>query len=120
MDEDRLKIIESEAVMLWRGGADVEELLGFLRERGLNQPDSVFALMAATGLNLGEAQAAVLGSRTWQDQYERNLEIQAELAQAFFELNRLRDPDLKVTIGDDPQTPPDAQAILRLRIGDSR
>jgi ribosomal protein L7/L12 len=72
----------SDAERLINSGVDHVIVLGFLRERGLNKPDSIKALISATGMSLGDAKNIVHHSRAWQDSFARDEEFHASLLKA--------------------------------------
>jgi hypothetical protein len=114
MNEDETKKVEADAATLWMGGADIESLIKLMRERGFNQRRSSDALTTVTGMSSDEARVAVLESETWRDQYERNLLIEDELAQALLELSRDESSGIKVVLEEEVAST-DPKTILRRR-----
>src|SRR6266852_2408830 len=104
MNDSEKKQIEADAFRLKKARADVETILRFMRDRGFNQPDSISTLMKITDMDLGEAQDHVVESETWADQYERNLKLQEQLAQALFELSE-EDPNFWIISDSEPEEP---------------
>jgi len=105
MGKSKREEIQPEVVRLLGGGADMETLLGFMRERGLDQMDSLLTLVDVVGLDTGEAYDLILDSRTWSDQRENNLRLHQTLIQALQELSQEQDPNFKIEIEPDPDSP---------------
>jgi hypothetical protein len=93
--------VEAGAVGLWNGGADFEALLGYMRERGVDQTDSYLILARVTGVDVGKAQKIVFQSKTWADRLESNIQLQNNLIQAIKELNE-EDPNFKISFEFQP------------------
>src|SRR2546427_12116430 len=104
MNDSEKKQIEADVFRLKKAGADLETLLRFMRDRGLNQPDSRRVLMRTTGMDLGETTLFMLDSKTWADQRDRNLELQEQLAQALLEKSE-ENPDFWVISDSEPEEP---------------
>jgi len=88
--------VEAGAAGLWSGGADFEALLGYMRERGVNQADSYLMFARVTGMDVGKAQKIVFQSKTWADRLESNVQLQNNFIQAIKELND-EDPNFKIS-----------------------
>jgi len=86
---------------LWNGGTDFEALLGYMRERGVDQTDSYFMLARVTGMDVAKAQKLVFQSKTWADRLEANIGLQNNLIQAIKELNE-EDPNFKISFEFEP------------------
>ena len=97
--------IEADVTRLLKAGADIETLLGLMRERGLGQTDSFLMLARAAGLKFGEAQRLVFESKTWADRLETNIELQKLAMQAWRELAEENDPDFKIEVEEEPDSP---------------
>jgi hypothetical protein len=87
MEEREREDLERDALGEWKRTANTESVLRLLRERGLNQPESLSILMNLSGMDLRGARDAIVRSQTWADQCERNVRIQGELEQALLELS---------------------------------
>jgi hypothetical protein len=87
-----------------QNGADIETVIRLMRNSGLNQPDSITLLTECTGVDLGDAQSAVLESTAWADQRERNIQIQDELAQALSELSQESRGGFRIILDEDDST----------------
>ena len=93
--------VEAGVVGLWNGDADFEALLGYMRERGVDQTDSYLMLARVTGMDVGKAQKIVFQSKTWADRLESNIQLQNNLIQAIKELNE-EDPNFKISFEFQP------------------
>lgn len=62
-----------DAEKLVRGGADTELVLSFLRERGVGIVDSTYVIASVMEKPVPEAKTLVDRSRTWSDEYERDM-----------------------------------------------
>ncbi len=94
----RAKIRNPEAVedarRLSQAGADVELVLLFLRDRGLDQPDCIYALEALLGLQFSEAKNTVVHSKAWSDQYKSDTQIRDATREALRQLAESKSRDL--------------------------
>jgi hypothetical protein len=108
MEHSKKTEFEADLIRLHRVGADVDTLLGFMREKGLDQPDSLVTLMKITGLSLSDARDCIVGSQTWADHRESNLNLQADLVQALLDLSQERDPNFEIVIEPDDSDEPDS------------
>ena len=93
--------VEAGVIGLWNGGADFEALLGYMRERGVDQTDSYLILARVTGMDVAKAQKLVFQSKTWADRLEANIQLQNNLIKAIKELNE-EDPDFKISFEFEP------------------
>jgi len=107
--------IEEDIVTLRMGGADIEALLALMRERGLSQIDSLLMLSRLTGIGFSEAQKLVFESETWADRREVNAKLQEDLAQALLELSQENDPNFKIEVEWEPESPEDDGASGKKR-----
>jgi hypothetical protein len=79
-----------------------------MREKGLNQTDSLMLLMRVTGMDKSEASNVILESRTWADHKENNLRLQETLAQALLEFSvENEDPNFKIIVESDDSGEPE-------------
>ena len=82
----RKKIRNAEALQdakrLVQAGADTEIVVAFLRERGCDQADCIYALEALYGTQFSEAKNLVIHSRAWSDQYEADERLRAAAREA--------------------------------------
>jgi hypothetical protein len=93
--------VEAEVRMLWDGGAEFEDLLRFMRERGVSQIGSYLMLVRVTGMDWSRAQKLTFQSKTWADRLEGNIQLQKDLIQAIKELNE-EDPNFKISFQFEP------------------
>jgi hypothetical protein len=105
MNEVERKQIADDVLSLLKGDADLESVLGYMREKGLSQTDSFLTLMKTTGIDMEEAQKRVFNSRTWADRLEANIKLQQDAMQAWRELAEESDPSFKIDVEllDDPE-----------------
>ena len=68
-------------------------------------PEDRRAEVDVVGLDTGEAYDLILDSRTWSDQRENNLRHHQTLIQALQELSQEQDPNFKIEIEPDPDSP---------------
>lgn len=79
---------------LYQAGADIEMLVFFMRERGLNQFDSLKALLKITPLSMKEAKSAIDESKTWSEYYSSNVDLRDSAWQALLKLSEEKSIDL--------------------------
>ena len=102
-DAEKTQVVDDVA-KLHRYGADLELLLGFMREKGFYQIDSIIALRRVTGISLNDAKDLLDGSRTWSDQYQKVQTLHQSALEALQQLIRENDPSLpSITIKIDTQ-----------------
>jgi hypothetical protein len=107
MNRPKQREIEEDIIRLSKGGADIDTLLRLMRERGLSQIDSHLMLVKATGIGFAEAQKLVFESEVWADRREVNAKLQEDLAQALLELSQENDPNFKIEVEWEPESPED-------------
>ena len=99
MDKVQKELLENNIRHLYESGADLETLLGYMRQNGFNQSDSLLTLMRVTQRDKGELSDFMLDSKTWADYREHNLALRDALGQALLELAaENNDPDFKIII----------------------
>lgn len=89
--------VEADIARLRRGGADVEALLRFLRDRGFNESQSIGVLLRV-GLDLGEIHDAIFTGETWADCRERNVRLHEQLYEALHQLSQEDDGNCKIIV----------------------
>lgn len=107
MNRPKESEIKEDIVRLRKGGADIDTLLRLMRERGLSQIDSHLMLVRATGMEFAKAQKLVFESEVWADRREVNTKLQEDLAQALLELSQEEDPNFKIEVEWEPESPED-------------
>ncbi|GIG60128.1 hypothetical protein Lfu02_45000 [Longispora fulva] len=65
---ERLEQVVAAARDQLAAGADLDEVISYLRRAGLGEPDSVTAVRVLTGSDLGTARLVVHHSPVWADQ----------------------------------------------------
>ncbi len=110
MSHSKRSEIEEDLIGLKKGGADIEALLGFMRERGLSQIDSSLMLARICRLDHGQALKTVFESSTWADRLEDNIKLQQRAMQAWIELSKEGDPNFKIEVEWEPESPEDDEA----------
>lgn len=75
-----------DARKLMAAGADVELILLFLRDRRLDQIDSIIAIRALTGLPNAEAKKVVCSSKAWADRFDSVQDLHDKALEALREL----------------------------------
>jgi hypothetical protein len=99
--------IEDDLIRLKKGGADTEALLGFMRERGLSEIDSSLMLARVCHLEHRQALKTVFRSKTWEDRLQDNIRLQEQAMQAWIELSQEEDPNFKIEVEWEPESPED-------------
>lgn len=98
MTNAELQEIEANVITLRKGGADIETLLRFMREKGFGEAESLHPLMKAANVDLGVARDLIIDSETWIDHRESNKQLQEDALQAWIEISQENDPDFKVVV----------------------
>jgi RNAse (barnase) inhibitor barstar len=75
-----------DAKKLIQGGAELELVLSFLRERGVGRIDSVYAMANLMEKPVSEARALVNRSQTWSDRYETDMRFRNAAREALRDL----------------------------------
>ena len=75
-----------DARKLRKTGADVELVLLFLRDRGLNQSTSIIAICALTAMPHQEAKKLVCFSKAWVDHFDSAQHLHDQALKAIREL----------------------------------
>jgi hypothetical protein len=95
-----------DARRLAGGGASVEMILMFLRERGANKIDSLKVIRALYGKTMPEAKEIVDHSSAWSDLFQRDMVFRATAWRALRDIAASQDPSPpKIIIEDDPHDP---------------
>ena len=79
---------------LHKGGADLELLIFFMREKGFHQIDTIIALRRVLDISLNDAKCMVDESAAWSDQYEKTQAVRQAALKALMELNKENDSGL--------------------------
>jgi hypothetical protein len=83
-----------DAGKLLKAGADLELVLLFLRDRGLNQGDSIIAMCALTSMLHNEAKKLVCLSKAWADRFDSVQQLHDQALKAIRELAASNDQGL--------------------------
>lgn len=75
-----------DARKLMKAGADVELVLLFFRDRGLDQCDSIIAIRALTAMSHNEAKKLVCLSKAWADRFDSVQQLHDQAVKAIREL----------------------------------
>jgi hypothetical protein len=98
--------IIDDAHRLAGGGASVEMILVFLRERGAGKIDSIKVIRALYGKTMPEAKEIVDYSSAWSDRFQRDMEFRETSWRALRDIAASQDPSLpKIIIEGDPRDP---------------
>ena len=99
--ENQRQDIINDARRLAAGGASVEMILMFFRERGFDKIDSIKAIRAVRGVSTAEAKNTVDGSETWSDRFNHDMEFRETAWEALREIAASQDPSLpKITFDE--------------------
>jgi hypothetical protein len=86
---------------LMKAGADVELILLFLRDRGLDQIDSIRTIEVLMGMPNAEAKRLICSSKTWSDHFQSVQDLHDKARKALLELAASGDKDLpKIEIAE--------------------
>lgn len=97
--ENQNQAIFDDACRLAAGGASVEMILMFLRERGFDKIDSIKAIRTMRGISTADAKNTVDGSETWSDRFNRDMEFREAAREALRDIAASQDSSLpKITI----------------------
>jgi hypothetical protein len=84
------------------GGASLEMILMFLREKGFDKIDSINAIRALHGKSMAETKKIIDQSDTWSDRFRRDTQFRETAWKALREISASQDPSLpKIIIDDD-------------------
>jgi hypothetical protein len=101
----RQRIRNPEAVedarKLIQAGADLELILVFLRDRGFDQADCIYAVESLTKKPFREAKNIVFLSQAWSDRYESNIQLREIAREALRQLADSKSPDLPRIVLED-------------------
>lgn len=100
-ENQRQEIID-DARRLAAGGASVEMILMFFRERGFDKIDSIKAIRAMRGLSTAEAKNTVDASETWSDRFNIDMEFREKAWEALRDIAASQDPSLPTITIDEP------------------
>ena len=95
------RAILEDARMLMKAGADVELILLFLRDRGLDQIDSINSIQALMEMSNAEAKKLICTSKTWTDRFQSVQDLHDKARKALLDLAASGDKDLpKIEIAE--------------------
>jgi hypothetical protein len=83
-----------DARRLMKAGADVELILLFLRDRGLDQIDSISTVQVLMGMPNAEAKKLICSSKAWSDRFDSIQDLHDKARKALLELAASGDKDL--------------------------
>jgi predicted ATPase len=83
-----------DAKRLVQAGADVEIVLVFLRQRGCDKADCIYAVENLCGKQSSEAKSLVIQSQAWSDRYETDTRLRDAALEAIRHLAADRSSDL--------------------------
>ena len=82
-----------DAKRLMQAGADVEIVLVFLRQRGCDKADCIYAVEDLYGKHFSEAKSLVIHSQAWSDRYETDTRLRDAALEAIKQLAADRSSD---------------------------
>lgn len=95
----------ADARRLIGGGADLEIILMFFREKGFTKLDSILAIRALYDKSMPEGKEIVDRSDTWSDRFRSDMEFRKTAWKVLRDLAASQDPSLpKIIIEGDPDT----------------
>jgi len=100
-DQLKREIIDN-ARRLSGGGASLETILVFLREKGFDKIDSINVIRALQGKTISEAKQVVDRSEAWSDRFNRDMEFRETARKALRDIAASRDPSVPKVIIDGP------------------
>ncbi len=83
-----------DAQRLVQVGADADIVLIFLRDRGFDQADCIYAVETLYGKQFSEAKSLVVHSQAWSDRYESDVELRKAARKALRQLAASNSSDL--------------------------
>jgi len=93
---DQLKReIVDDARRLSRGGARLETILVFLREKGFDKIDSIVAIQTLQGRTLNEAKQLIDRSDAWSDRFNSDMEFREAAWKVLRDMAASQDPSLQ-------------------------
>ena len=99
--ENLKREVIDDARRLAGGGASLEMILMFFREKGFDKIDSINAIRALRGKSMAEAKEIVDHSETWSDRFLSDMEFRETAWEALREIAASQDPSLpKIIINE--------------------
>jgi ribosomal protein L7/L12 len=95
-----------DARRLAGGGASLEMILMFFRERGFDKIDSINVVRAMFGKSMADAKEIVDHSDAWSDRFRSDMEFRETAWKALRDIAASQDPSLpKIVIEGDTKHP---------------
>ena len=88
------RAVLEDARELVKAGADVELILLFLRDKGLDQIDSILTIRALMEISNAEAKKLIAFSKAWADRFDSVQELHDKTYKALLELAASGEKDL--------------------------
>lgn len=102
-ENPKQEVIE-DARRLAGGGASLEMILMFFRERGFDKIDSINAVRAMLRKSMAEAKEIVDHSDAWSDRFRSDMEFRENAWKVLRDIAASQDPNLpKIIIEDDAE-----------------
>jgi len=86
--------VVEDARRLLQAGGDIELILVFLRDRGFDQADCIYAVESLMGRPFADAKGLVIHSQAWSDRYESDTKLREAAREALRRLANSKSPDL--------------------------
>ena len=86
--------ILDDAQRLLQAGAELELILAFFRERGLDKIDSINSVRTLLGKTMREAKTLVDCSRAWSDTYNSDMQLREKTIKALRQLADVKSLDI--------------------------
>jgi len=103
LSENLKREVSEDARRLTCGGASLEMILMFFREKGFDKIDSINAIRALHGKSMAEAKETVDQSETWSDRFSSDMQFRETVWNTLRDIAASQDPGLpKITIEGDP------------------
>ena len=83
------------------GGASLEMILMFLRERGFDKIDSINTIRTLHRKSMAEAKQIVDQSETWSDRFHHDMQFRESALEALREIAASQDPNLPRIVIDE-------------------
>jgi len=100
--ENLKQAIVEDGRRLAGGGASLEMILLFFRERGFDKIDSINSIRVLYGKSVSEAKDIIDGSETWSDRFHSDAQFHEAAWEALREIAASGDPSLpKIIIEGD-------------------
>jgi len=93
--------VVEDARKLMQAGGDIELILVFLRDRGFDQADCIYAVENLLGAQFSDAKRLVIHSQAWSDRYESDTRLREAAHEALRELAASKFPDLPRIVFED-------------------